>query len=150
MSKLPALRKEIGELTAQIHAVETRPPSRAEMETRIRGRVGDLDERVVYRWHAFTGTEWPRPVDMTLDMPALGVLLGAEKVVAAIADTLEARFGEGIDRAEREKQLQALRTKLHGLEVAEEVEILKLEAGGRMSTQRRSEASPAAILEAWK
>jgi hypothetical protein len=147
---LESIRRDIRELQATRERIETRPPPIEtafkrvdEFITALR-RPLDLDLA-----SAFVMVDDYRPPAMIYNVDHFAVALGAETYREHLKAQLRKRYEAepGIADAERAKELARIDGEILETELAEEALIRNAEAAG-ISTLRRRDASPAAVLAA--
>jgi hypothetical protein len=146
-SHIEDIRTAIAARHAEVAQVETAGPSNEEFERRVTGFFHHAASQGCAKLkHAVLGDALHDVLglDRPISISVLAALLGPGVLTKA---TLKAagELPKGIDAKDRAARLTALRAELDTLEVAEELEVCRLEALGG-SVQRRGDARPEIVL----
>ena len=127
-----------------------RDQARAEIDAYCSSAAAEIRGRLAYTVATGEGLAdalavRARPDGRTDLAPLLAVLLGADKLAAALGSFAD-DLPPSTDRAARAARLAQVAAELDALEDAEEVEIMRLEALG-LSPGRRGDARPSIVLK---
>lgn len=144
-AELDAKRARIGDIIAELDAIEGASVDRAEIERRVDAAIARAPS------HAWPGLAEPREAEWVGAFNTFAARDPFGMLASIVPDALRARLlsaipDAGLAAAERSAKRDALAAELEDAEVAEEVLCRAIESVGGASVPRRGDANPAIVL----